>query len=74
MENLSPQLEKPIIALQGKSILPWCHFELVDSDYIKQRRNPELRGPNGAAAGVPLDMNTKVVELQCCGLYTTVRK
>lgn len=74
MDNLAPNYERPIIALQGTGVLPWCHFELEDSDYIKERRNPELRGPNGTAAGVPLDVNTKVIEFQCCGLLSVIQR
>ena len=61
-----------MIALHGKSLLPWCHFELKESPYIKDKRNPELRGPNGAAAGSKLDSNTKVIEFETCGISTKV--
>ncbi|XP_057292027.1 hydrocephalus-inducing protein-like [Hydractinia symbiolongicarpus] len=72
--NLESTQDKPTIALHGKSILPWCHFELNESDYITDRRNPELRGPNGAAAGSTLDPNTKVLEFLACGTNTNVQR
>ena len=55
--------------LQGKSVLPWCHFELKESNYIKDRRNPELKG----TVGLILDPNTKVIEFEACGLSNVTR-
>ncbi|ESO91099.1 hypothetical protein LOTGIDRAFT_122343, partial [Lottia gigantea] len=61
--------EGPIISLSGQSLMPYCHFELMDSDYISgARRNPELRGPGGAPPGTTLDPNTRVIEFQCVGV------
>ena len=71
---MSPNYDRPIIALHGLSMLPWCHFELQDSNYITQRRNPELRGPNGVAPGTPLDANTKTIEFECKGVVTKVER
>ena len=49
--------------------MPYCHFELVDSDYITSaRRNPELRGPGGAPPGTTLDPNTRVIEFEAVGV------
>ena len=39
---------QPQVAVKGKGLMPYCHFELEASDYITgSRRNPELRGPKG---------------------------
>lgn len=58
----------PFIELRGRSLVPYCHFELEDSDYISSaRRNPELRGPGGAPPGSILDPNTRVIEFNICG-------
>jgi hydrocephalus-inducing protein len=60
-----------VIAVKGRGLLPYCHFELEDSDYITSgRRNPELPGPSGAASGLGLDPMTKVIEFNCVGLAT----
>ena len=49
--------------------MPYCHFDLHDSDYIRSaRRNPELRGPGGAPPGTTLDPNTRVIELDNVGI------
>lgn len=63
----------PIIAVKGRGLLPYCHFELEESDYITSgRRNPELPGPLGAASGLGLDPLTKVIEFNCIGLSNKV--
>ena len=72
--NLDTSQEGPVIALHGKSLLPWCHFELERSNYIKEKRNPELRGPNGAAAGSMLDPHTQVIEFEVCGINTKLTR
>ena len=70
--NLVSGCDAPLIALHGRSLLPWCHFELEESDYIIDRRNPELRGPNGAPPGSRLDPATKVIEFEACGVNSKV--
>lgn len=70
--NSVPYMNKdehgPVIGLKGKSLMPFCHFELEDSDYLSSaRRNPELRGPGGAPPGSTLDPNTRVIEFPVCG-------
>ncbi|XP_033116735.1 hydrocephalus-inducing protein homolog isoform X2 [Anneissia japonica] len=67
--NLEPGKQGPVIAVHGKSVMPYCHFELEDSDYITSaRRNPELRGPGGAPPGATLDPNTRVIEFNSTGV------
>ena len=51
-------------------MLPWCHFEIEESNYITTRRNPELKGPGGSPPGCTLDPNTKVIEFASCGIKT----
>ena len=67
--NLEKDTQGPVIGLRARSLMPFCHFELKDSDYITgARRNPELRGPNGAPPGSTLDPNTRVVEFDVVGM------
>ncbi|XP_068116429.1 hydrocephalus-inducing protein homolog [Hyperolius riggenbachi] len=67
--NLSPGQLEPRFLLRGRSLLPYCHFQLEDSDYISSgRRNPELGGPHGAPSGTTLDPNTRVVEFTSVGV------
>lgn len=71
--NLHPEAIPPEVKLRGRSLLPYCHFELEESDYISGgRRNPELPGPGGAPPGTTLNPNTKVVEFQSCGVKVKV--
>ena len=58
-----------MLGVRGRSLMPYCHFELEDSDYIRSaRRNPELRGPGGAPPGTTLDPNTRVMEFSNVGI------
>ncbi|XP_013921615.1 PREDICTED: hydrocephalus-inducing protein-like [Thamnophis sirtalis] len=66
MPNLKLDEKGPVIAVKGKSLLPYCHFELEDSDYITaNRRNSDLRGPGG----ISLDPQTKVIEFTSVGVH-----
>ncbi|XP_077612463.1 hydrocephalus-inducing protein homolog [Crocuta crocuta] len=63
--NLPPGEQGPVLSAKGRSLLPVCHFDLKHSDYISgHRRNPDLRGPSGAA----LDSNTRVIEFTSVGI------
>ncbi|XP_009468798.1 PREDICTED: hydrocephalus-inducing protein homolog [Nipponia nippon] len=65
--NLKANQKGPEVVVRGRSLMPNCHFELEDSDYITaQRRNPELQGPKGAT----LDLNTRVIEFAATGVYS----
>ncbi|XP_032469168.1 hydrocephalus-inducing protein homolog [Phocoena sinus] len=63
--NLPPGEQGPVLSAKGRSSLPFCHFDLKDSDYISgHRRNPDLRGPSSGA----LDPNTRVIEFTSVGI------
>ncbi|KAG2469946.1 HYDIN protein, partial [Polypterus senegalus] len=65
----------PTIAVKGRSLLPYCHFDLEDSDYIRSnKRNPEMRGPHGAPPRAALDTNTRVIEFSSVGLTTSMSR
>ncbi|XP_077145064.1 hydrocephalus-inducing protein homolog isoform X4 [Ranitomeya variabilis] len=67
--NMSPGGQEPVLPVTGRSLLPYCHFQLEDSDYISSgRRNPELCGPRGAPSGTTLDPNTRVIEFTSVGV------
>jgi len=62
--NLKPNQKGPEVVVKGRSLMPACHFEQEDSDYITaQRRNPELQGPKGTT----FDLNTRVTESAATG-------
>ena len=67
--NLEDADQGPVVGLKARSLMPYCHFELEDSDYITgAKRNPELRGPGGSPPGSTLDPNTRVIEFNCVGI------
>ena len=73
--NLEPDHQEPVIPIRAQSLMPYCHFDLEDSDYIRSaRRNPELPGPKGAPAGTTLDPNTKVIEFHSVGVGLQIRQ
>ncbi|XP_059848459.1 hydrocephalus-inducing protein homolog isoform X2 [Hypanus sabinus] len=73
--NLKTNSQGHEIAVQGRSLLPYCHFELEDSNYLSShRRKPELSGPWNTHPGIPLDPNTRVIEFQTVGLNTVIKR
>ncbi|KAG8523663.1 Hydrocephalus-inducing protein, partial [Galemys pyrenaicus] len=63
--NLPPGEQGPILSTKGRSILPFCHFDLKDSDYISAYRcDSDLWWPGGG----PLDPNTRVIEFTSVGI------
>lgn len=67
--HLEQGKQGPVVGVKGRSLMPYCHFELKDSDYLSAaRRNPELRGPEGSPAGTTLDPNTRVIEMYTVGV------
>lgn len=59
--NLRKEDQAPSISVCGRSLLPHCHFDLEESDYIRSaRRNPKFRAP--------LDPNTRVIEFNAVGI------
>jgi len=60
--NLEPGSQAPVVSVRGRSLMPYCHFELEDSDYIRSgRRNPDLPGP-------ALDPSTRTIEFMSTGV------
>ncbi|XP_035275425.1 hydrocephalus-inducing protein homolog [Anguilla anguilla] len=65
----------PTLAVSGRSLLPYCHFQLEDSDYLSSgRRDPETRAPRGAPPKGTLDPNTRVIEITSVGVGTPVSR
>lgn len=47
IENLNPNTIPPSIIVTAKSLLPYCHFEMIESDYLaSDRRDARLPGPS----------------------------
>lgn len=65
--NLQDGDQAPSFSLCGRSLLPHCHFDLEDSDYISgNRRKPEFRET--------LDPNTKVIEFNALGFTIPAKR
>lgn len=65
--NLQDGDQAPCILVCGRSLLPHCHFDLEESDYISgNRRNPEFRGS--------LDPNTRVIEFNVVGISAPITR
>ncbi|CAM4581517.1 unnamed protein product [Leuciscus chuanchicus] len=61
--------QSPVIAVSGRSLLPYCHFHLKDSDYLTgNRRIPEPH------SSLTVDPNTRVIEFTSVGIGTSVRR
>nr|XP_012219399.1 PREDICTED: hydrocephalus-inducing protein homolog [Linepithema humile] len=73
MENLDPNLPELIIPIAGRSLLPYCHFDVPESDYLyENRRNMKLPGPiDYSLVNGLLPKDTKVVELNVIGIGET---
>ncbi|XP_014477569.1 PREDICTED: hydrocephalus-inducing protein homolog [Dinoponera quadriceps] len=77
-ENLDPELTKLVIPIAGRSLLPYCHFDVPESNYLSDdRRDAKLPGPIDyqAAADGSLPADTRVIEFNVVGIGEThVRK
>ena len=73
MTNLAAHTEPLVIRLLGCSLMPYCHFELENSDYLTAgRRNSELRTPGGLRTSV--DSTSRVIEIFSCGVGVKISK
>ena len=55
------------LAVQGRSLMPYCHFELEHSDYLSRRAADS--GVRDRAPGVAVDpSSTRVIEFNSCGV------
>lgn len=59
--NLQEEYQAPCIPLFGRCLLPYCHFDLEDSDYPGGTGgDPEFRGLQ--------DLNTRVIQFNAVGV------
>ncbi|XP_047678536.1 hydrocephalus-inducing protein-like isoform X5 [Tachysurus fulvidraco] len=63
----------PVIAVNGRSMMPYCHFHIEDSGYLTDNRESlELPGPQRSTLRAKLDLNTKVIEFTSTGVGTSI--
>ncbi|XP_043285632.1 hydrocephalus-inducing protein homolog [Venturia canescens] len=73
IENLNPNLERPKILATGRSLLPYCHFDVEESDYLTSGRRkqnlPSLVELGGGDANELIEdfSNPRVVEFRAVG-------
>ncbi|XP_059164883.1 hydrocephalus-inducing protein homolog isoform X3 [Physella acuta] len=59
----------PVIGVKGRSIMPYCHFELEESDYLaRAKNNHENHNQGNAVQGPNVDPTTRVIEFNVCGI------
>jgi len=67
----------PTVAVRGRSILPFCHFELEESDYLTSgRRRIDLLINNGSnqPPNAFIDRQTRVIEFKTVGIGSTINR
>ncbi|CAL1528044.1 unnamed protein product, partial [Lymnaea stagnalis] len=62
---VNKEFQNPVIGLKARSLMPYCHFELEDSDY----KSCGVRDTtNSTQQGLSLDPSTKIIEFSVCGV------
>jgi hydrocephalus-inducing protein len=75
--NLETGKPGPIVAVRGRSILPFCHFELEESDYLTSgRRRIDLLINSSSTQPPPafIDRQTRVIEFKAIGIGSTINR
>jgi len=73
IHNLESGTDGPIIYLQARSLLPLCHIDLEESDYLTAgRRDPELCGLKNNIVVDP--QSTHVIEWNVLGSGVTTER
>ncbi|XP_026670111.1 hydrocephalus-inducing protein-like [Ceratina calcarata] len=73
MDNLDPKRATLTIPIMARSLLPYCHFDVQESDYVTSgRRDPTRPGPVGYEIDDPtLWQNIRVIEFKVVGVGRT---
>nr|CAD7396122.1 unnamed protein product [Timema poppensis] len=70
--NLHPDQKPAEIVIKARSLMPYCYFDIEESDYLSNgRRNPCL---GGVGFNQPPDPQTKVLEFNVMGVGVTTTK
>ncbi|XP_043487241.1 hydrocephalus-inducing protein-like [Polistes fuscatus] len=69
INNLNPKLKELVIPIKARSVLPYCHFDVPESDYIiSGKRDQKLPGPIGYSMIDTIVENIRVIELNVIGV------
>ncbi|XP_017794375.1 PREDICTED: hydrocephalus-inducing protein homolog [Habropoda laboriosa] len=73
VENLDPERPNWTIQVVARSLLPYCHFDVQESDYVtSNRRDPKRPGPVGYEIDdLTLWQNIRVIEFKVVGVGGT---
>jgi hypothetical protein len=75
--NLETGKPGPVVAVRGRSLLPFCHFELEESDYLTSGRRRVDLLINNNSANPPttfIDRQTRVIEFKAVGTGSTLNR
>ena len=67
----------PVVAVRGRSILPFCHFELEESDYLiggRRRVDLLLNNNSNQPPAAYIDRQTRVIEFKSVGIGATINR
>ena len=70
LDSSTPPLE---VALYGRALMPYCHFELEPSDYLTTRQSGGGRAVEGRETHFD-PSSTRVIEFHSCGVGIKVTK
>lgn len=60
------------LVVKGDSMVPYCHFDLIESDYLLTRRPSKVTGKGSYTGRV--DQGTKVIEFTTKGTGAKVER
>ena len=69
ISSLSPSVAPLDICVSGSSVLPYCHFDIPESDYLTNRRPSNAKGVmllNSGSTG-SIEPSTKIIEFNSTG-------
>ena len=72
MSHLKASTKPLQLHVQCNSIVPYCHFDLPESDYLTIRRPPDIKGAGSYADKI--NRSTKVIEFVSTGTTNKIIK
>ena len=75
--NLETGKAGPVVAARARSILPFCHFELEESDYLtsgRRRIDLLLNNSSTQAPAAFIDRQTRVIEFKAIGVGSSLNR
>lgn len=73
MSHLKTSAKPLQLLVQCNSVLPYCHFDLPESDYLISRRPSDIKGTTSGYTD-KIDLSTKVIEFISTGTANKITK